>query len=209
LGLGQLLYEYKFLKKQIEVISDSSGLSIGHRMITVSTSGVVPIIERLNKELPNVCLAISLHATTDELRNELVPINKIYPLSVLINTIKTLPNLKSNRRLIFEYVMLQGVNDSFADADRLIELLKDLPAIVNLIPFNNWPNSGFQSSTDEHIYAFSHYLNVRGLRAPIRWSKGADILGACGQLRSTSKLKQSFIKSLAERQATKDNVINI
>ena len=194
MGQGEPLYNYRNVKKAIEVMGDDFGLKIGQRTITVSTSGIVPVITRLNQDFPRIHIAISLHATTDELRNELVPINKTYNIATLMDTLRNLPNIRPSRKIMFEYVMLRGVNDSFADAERLVQLLDGLPAIVNLIPFNSWPGSGFESSTPEHIEQFSNYISSRGIRAPVRWSKGFEILGACGQLRSSSKLKEAYIK---------------
>lgn len=205
MGQGEPLYNYRNVKRAIETLSDDFGLNIGQRAITVSTCGVVPVIPRLNKDFPRVHIAISLHATTDELRNELVPINKTYNIATLMDTLRQLPHIRHSRKLMFEYVMLRGVNDSFADADRLVKLLDGLPAIVNLIPFNSWPGSAFVSSSPEHITQFSDYIASRGIRAPIRWSKGAEIYGACGQLKSSSKLKQAYIKLItAERQTAND-----
>lgn len=207
MGQGEPLYNYKEVKQAIEVLADENGLAFPMRKIVLSTSGVVPGIKKISTELPQLPLAISLHATTDELRNELVPINKMFNLDTLFTCLRSLENIKTSRPLTFEYVMLKDVNDSVQDAKRLLELIKDLPCSVNLIAFNPWEGSGFECSPKNRIIEFSEFLYGKGMRAPIRWSKGKDISGACGQLRSTSKLKQEFIKRLAEQKGNSSSKV--
>jgi 23S rRNA (adenine2503-C2)-methyltransferase len=185
MGMGEPLYNLDEVAKAIDLISDGEGISIGRRRITVSTSGVVPKIEELGRRT-NTMLAISLHATNDALRDELVPLNKKYPLEQLMAAIKAYPGLNNSKRVTFEYVMLKGVNDSPAEARALVKMLKDIPAKVNLIPFNPWPGTDYVCSDWKAIHAFSDIVNAAGFSAPIRTPRGRDILAACGQLRSES-----------------------
>jgi len=164
---------------------DGEGIAISKRRITLSTSGVVPMIERCGQEL-GVNLAISLHAVTDELRNLIMPINRKYPLKELMKACHNYPGMSNARRITFEYVMLKGVNDTDADARALIKLLKNLPAKVNLIPFNEWPGAPFECSPWERIEKFAAIINDAGYSSPIRTPRGRDILAACGQLKSAS-----------------------
>src|SRR6202011_5452784 len=167
------------------------GLSLSRRKITLSTSGVVPMIARCGTEL-GVNLAISLHAVTDVLRDELVPLNKKYPIAELLEACRTYPGSSNARRITFEYVMLRGVNDSPAEARELVRLLAGIPAKVNLIPFNPWPGAPYESSTEAAIAAFSDIVFAAGYSAPVRTPRGRDILAACGQLKSASvKLRRS------------------
>ena len=152
----------------------------------MSTSGVVPMIERCGAEL-GVGLAVSLHAVCNELRDVLVPINKKYPIKELLAACRRYPGSSNARRITFEYVMLRGLNDSAADAKELARLLKDIPAKINLIPFNTWPGVEYECSSPHKIHQFSEILNERGLSAPIRMPRGRDIMAACGQLKSTSE----------------------
>jgi 23S rRNA (adenine2503-C2)-methyltransferase len=185
MGMGEPLYNLDEVAKAIDLISDGEGISIGRRRITVSTSGVVPKIEELGTRTGTM-LAISLHATNDALRDELVPLNKKYPLAELMAAIKAYPGLNNSKRVTFEYVMLKGVNDSTAEARALIKMLQGIPAKVNLIPFNPWPGTDYVCSDWKAIHAFADIVNSAGFSAPIRTPRGRDILAACGQLRSES-----------------------
>ncbi len=185
MGMGEPLYNLDEVAKAIDLISDGEGISIGRRRITVSTSGVVPKIEELGRRT-NTMLAISLHATNDELRDELVPLNKKYNLEHLMAAIKAYPGLNNSKRVTFEYVMLKGVNDSPAEARALVKMLYGIPAKVNLIPFNPWPGTDYVCSEWKVIHAFADIVNAAGFSAPIRTPRGRDILAACGQLRSES-----------------------
>jgi 23S rRNA (adenine2503-C2)-methyltransferase len=165
---------------------DHEGLSISKRRITLSTAGVVPMMARCGEEL-DVNLAVSLHAVTDELRDVLVPINRKYPLAELLAACRDYPGTHNARRITFEYVMLKGINDSPADARALVRLLKDIPAKINLIPFNPWPGVAYECSTRGAINRFAEIVNDAGLSAPIRNPRGRDILAACGQLKTKSE----------------------
>jgi 23S rRNA (adenine2503-C2)-methyltransferase len=191
MGMGEPLYNYDNVAKAVKIIMDGEGLSVSKRKITLSTAGVVPMIERCGAEL-GVNLAISLHAVTDELRDVLVPLNKKYPIAELIAACRNYPGLSNARRITFEYVMLKGVNDSPAEARALVKLLEGIPAKVNLIPFNPWPGAPFECSSDEAITAFGDIVNAAGYASPVRTPRGRDILAACGQLKSDSvKLRKS------------------
>ncbi|MDF2372590.1 MAG: 23S rRNA (adenine(2503)-C(2))-methyltransferase RlmN [Rhizobiaceae bacterium] len=186
MGMGEPLYNFENVKTALLIASDNEGLSLSKRRITLSTSGVVPEIYRTGEEI-GVMLAISLHAVRDDLRNELVPINKKYPIAELIQACRDYPGLSNARRITFEYVMLKGVNDSLEDARDLVQLLKGVPAKINLIPFNPWPGSQYECSDWEHIKVFADFVNHAGYASPIRTPRGADILAACGQLKSESE----------------------
>lgn len=186
MGMGEPLYNFENVKKALLIASDGDGLSLSKRRITLSTSGVVPEIYRTGKEI-GVMLAISLHAVRDELRNELVPINKKYPLTELMEACRNYPGLSNAKRITFEYVMLKGVNDSLDDARELVRLLKGIPAKINLIPFNPWPGSKYECSDWEQIEKFADFINRAGYASPIRTPRGRDILAACGQLKSQSE----------------------
>ncbi|WP_011582176.1 MULTISPECIES: 23S rRNA (adenine(2503)-C(2))-methyltransferase RlmN [Chelativorans] len=186
MGMGEPLYNFENVKQALLVASDGDGLSLSKRRITLSTSGVVPEIYRTGEEI-GIMLAISLHAVRDELRNELVPINKKYPLKDLLDACRAYPGLSNARRITFEYVMLKGVNDSLDDARELVRLLKGIPAKINLIPFNPWPGSAYECSDWEQIEKFAELVNRAGYASPIRTPRGRDILAACGQLKSASE----------------------
>ncbi|MBB5763229.1 23S rRNA (adenine(2503)-C(2))-methyltransferase RlmN [Methylorubrum rhodesianum] len=189
MGMGEPLYNLDAVIDAIAVMSDQEGLGLSRRRITVSTSGVVPQIERLGLEA-NAMLAISLHAVRDELRDELVPLNRKYPIAQLLDACRNYPGLSNARRITFEYVMLKGVNDSDADARALVRLLKGIPAKINLIPFNPWPGSKYECSDWERIERFSEIVFNAGYASPVRTPRGRDILAACGQLKSeTEKLR--------------------
>ncbi|HZX85830.1 MAG TPA: 23S rRNA (adenine(2503)-C(2))-methyltransferase RlmN [Reyranella sp.] len=188
MGMGEPLYAYESVAQSIEILADGEGLGIGKRRITVSTSGVVPEIERLGRDVGPM-LAISLHAVRDELRDELVPINKKYPLKMLLDACRNYPAASNAKRITFEYVMLKGVNDSPADAKALVKLLAGIPAKINLIPFNPWPGTKYECSDWETIERFSDIVFRAGYSSPVRTPRGRDILAACGQLKSeTEKL---------------------
>lgn len=189
MGMGEPLFNYANVAKALKIVMDPSGIGMSKRRITLSTSGVVPLIEQCGEEL-GVNLAISLHATNDELRNELVPINKKYPLKELLNACRTYPASNNARRITFEYVMLKGINDSDADARELVRLLKGIPAKVNLIPFNPWPGTDYECSSNSRIAAFAKIVNDAGYSSPVRTPRGRDILAACGQLKSDSERKK-------------------
>jgi 23S rRNA (adenine2503-C2)-methyltransferase len=185
MGMGEPLYNFDNVKAAMEVAADGDGLALSKRRITLSTSGVVPEIPRWGEEADTM-LAISLHATNDALRDELVPINRKYPIAELMEACRNYPGLSNARRITFEYVMLKGVNDSLAEARALVRLLSGIPAKINLIPFNPWPNTRYECSDWETIERFADVVNRAGYASPVRTPRGRDILAACGQLRSES-----------------------
>jgi len=185
MGMGEPLFNYENVAKAIRIVMDEEGLSISRRRITLSTAGVAPMIERCGTEL-GVGLAISLHAVTDELRDELMPINRKYPLAQLLDACRRYPGASNARRITFEYVMLKGINDSPADAKALVHLIAGIPAKINLIPFNAWPGAPYKCSTPDTISKFAAIVNAAGYSSPVRTPRGRDILAACGQLRSDS-----------------------
>jgi 23S rRNA (adenine2503-C2)-methyltransferase len=197
MGMGEPLYNFEAVRDGLEVVADGEGLSISKRRITLSTSGVVPNIVRAGDEI-GVMLAVSLHAVTDKLRNELVPLNRKYPLRELLDACRNYPGLSNARRITFEYVMLKGINDSLADARALVRLIKGIPAKINLIPFNPWPGSKYECSDWEQIEKFSEIVFNAGYASPVRTPRGRDILAACGQLKSASE-KLSARERLALR----------
>lgn len=188
MGMGEPLYAYDSVAEAIEILADGEGLGLGKRRITVSTSGIVPEIERLGRDVGPM-LAISLHAVRDELRDVLVPINRKYPIAELIEACRTYPAASNAKRITFEYVMLKDINDSPADARALVKLLEGVPAKINLIPFNPWPGTRYECSDWETIERFSDIVFRAGYASPVRTPRGRDILAACGQLKSeTEKL---------------------
>ncbi len=195
MGMGEPLYNFDAVRDALLIVADNEGIGISRRRITLSTSGVVPNIIRTGDEI-GVMLAISLHAVRDELRNELVPLNRKYPIAELLQACRDYPGASNARRITFEYVMLKGVNDSLDDAKLLVKLLKGIPAKINLIPFNPWPGTIYECSDWDQIEKFSEYIFDAGYSSPVRTPRGRDILAACGQLKSeTEKL------SVRERQA--------
>jgi 23S rRNA (adenine2503-C2)-methyltransferase len=186
MGMGEPLYNYENTAKALRIIMDGEGIGLSRRRITLSTSGVVPMMDRCGEEL-GVNLAVSLHAVTDELRDEIVPLNRKYPIKELLDACRRYPGASNARRITFEYVMLRGVNDSEAEARELVRLLKGVPAKINLIPFNPWPGSPYQTSTHEQTAKFAAILNDAGYSSPIRRPRGRDILAACGQLKTESE----------------------
>ena len=198
MGMGEPLYNLDHVTTAIEIISDPEGTAISRRRITVSTSGVVPEMAPLGTDT-QAMLAISLHATNDELRNELVPINKKYNIAALLEACRTYPGVSNSRRVTFEYVMLEGINDSDAEARKLVQLLKGIPAKINLIPFNPWPGSPYQCSDGDRIEAFADIVNAAGYASPIRTPRGRDIAAACGQLKSDSVKQRASERFRAAR----------
>ena len=186
MGMGEPLLNYDNVAKALTIVMDNEGISISRRRITLSTAGYVPNMARCGAEL-GVNLAVSLHAVTDELRDEIVPINRKFPIAELLAACRAYPGANNARRITFEYVMLKGVNDSPADAKALVQLIKGIPAKVNLIPFNAWPGAPFECSDDAAIARFSGIVNDAGYSAPVRVPRGRDILAACGQLKSASE----------------------
>ncbi|MGY4366594.1 23S rRNA (adenine2503-C2)-methyltransferase [Bradyrhizobium sp. LB1.3] len=194
MGMGEPLYNFEAVRDALLIVGDNEGIGISRRRITLSTSGVVPNIVRAGDEI-GVMLAISLHAVRDELRNELVPLNRKYPIAELLQACRDYPGASNARRITFEYVMLKGVNDSLDDAKLLVKLLKGVHAKINLIPFNPWPGTAYECSDWDQIEKFSEYIFNAGYSSPVRTPRGRDILAACGQLKSeTEKL------SVRERQ---------
>jgi 23S rRNA (adenine2503-C2)-methyltransferase len=186
MGMGEPLYNFEAVRDALLVVADNEGLGISKRRITLSTSGVVPNIKRAGEEI-GVMLAVSLHAVRDDLRNELVPLNRKYPIVTLLDACRNYPGVTNAKRITFEYVMLKGVNDGLADAKALVQLLRGIPAKINLIPFNPWPGTSFECSDWEQIEKFSEYIFNAGYSSPVRTPRGRDILAACGQLKSASE----------------------
>ena len=189
MGMGEPLYNFEAVRDALLIVADNEGIGISRRRITLSTSGVVPNIKRTGEEI-GVMLAISLHAVRDELRNELVPLNRKYPIAELLQACRDYPGASNARRITFEYVMLKGVNDSLAEARELVKLIKGIPAKINLIPFNPWPGAPYECSDWSQIESFAEIVNRAGYASPVRTPRGRDIMAACGQLKSESvKLK--------------------
>jgi 23S rRNA (adenine2503-C2)-methyltransferase len=185
MGMGEPLYNYDNVAAAMKIVMDPEGLAVSRRKITLSTAGVVPMLARVGAEL-GVNLAVSLHAVNDELRDQLVPLNRKYPIRELLDACRTYPGSSNARRITFEYVMLKGVNDSPAEAKELVRLIRGIPAKVNLIPFNPWPGAPHECSSAAAIAAFSDIVFAAGYSAPVRTPRGRDILAACGQLKSDS-----------------------
>src|SRR3954453_1040252 len=186
MGMGEPLYNFEAVRDALLIVSDGDGIGISKRRITLSTSGVVPHIARAGEEIGTM-LAISLHAVRDELRNELVPLNRKYRIAELLDACRNYPGVSNARRITFEYVMLKGVNDSLDDAKALVKLLKGIPAKINLIPFNPWPGTRYECSDWEQIEQFSEVVFNAGYASPVRMPRGRDILAACGQLKSATE----------------------
>jgi 23S rRNA (adenine2503-C2)-methyltransferase len=197
MGMGEPLYNFEAVRDALLIAADGEGIAISKRRITLSTSGVVPNIARAGAEI-GCMLAVSLHAVRDELRNELVPLNRKYPIEQLLEACRNYPGLSNARRITFEYVMLKDVNDSLADAKALVKLLAGIPAKINLIPFNPWPGTRYECSDWERIEKFSEIIFNAGYASPVRTPRGRDILAACGQLKSASE-KLSARERLALR----------
>ena len=199
MGMGEPLYNFENVRDAMRIAMDPEGICISRRRITLSTSGVVPEIAKTAEEI-GCLLAVSFHATTDEVRDKLVPINKKWNIETLIETLREYPKLSNSERITFEYVMLKDVNDSDADAKRLIKLIQGIPAKINLIPFNEWPGAPYQRSDWQRIRAFSDIVFAAGYASPIRTPRGEDIMAACGQLKSASKKAKK--SSLQAKSAT-------
>jgi len=197
MGMGEPLYNFDNVRDAMKIVMDGEGIALGRRRITLSTSGVVPEIARAATEI-GCQLAVSFHATTDEVRDLLVPINKRWNIATLLAELRDYPKLSNSERITFEYVMLKGVNDSDADAKRLVKLIRGIPAKINLIPFNEWPGSPYERSDWERIEAFADIIYKAGYASPIRTPRGEDIMAACGQLKSATERAR---KSRAEIQA--------
>lgn len=200
MGMGEPLYNSDNVAAALNVMSDGDGLSLSKRRITLSTSGVVPEIADMGAKT-GVMLAISLHAVTDALRDELVPLNKKYPIEDLLAACRNWPGLSNAKRITFEYVMLKGVNDSDADARALVRLLAGIPAKINLIPFNPWPGAPYECSDAARMQAFADIVNRAGYASPVRRPRGRDIMAACGQLKSASVKQTAAEKKMAELAA--------
>ncbi|HZA01321.1 MAG TPA: 23S rRNA (adenine(2503)-C(2))-methyltransferase RlmN [Hyphomicrobiaceae bacterium] len=185
MGMGEPLYNFDNVKAAMGIAADGEGLSVSKRRITLSTSGIAPEIPRWGAA-SGTMLAVSLHATRDELRDRLVPINRRYPIAELLQACRSYPGLSNAKRITFEYVMLKGINDSIADAKALVKLLSGIPAKINLIPFNPWPGSRYECSDWEQIERFAEVVNRAGYASPVRTPRGRDIFAACGQLKSAS-----------------------
>ena len=200
MGMGEPLYNFEGVRDGILTMSDDAGLSISKRKITLSTSGIVPKIKMAGDEIGSM-LAISLHATNNDLRNEIVPINKKYSIEELLEACRNYPGLSNSKRITFEYVMLKGVNDSEAEARDLVKLISGIPAKINLIPFNSWPGSSYECSDWDQIERFGDIVNRGGYASPIRMPRGEDISAACGQLKSDTKqvrASEKYKKELAK-----------
>ena len=191
MGMGEPLYNFDEVKKGLKIIMDETGIAISRKKITLSTSGVVPKIARVGEEI-GCLLAVSFHATTDEVRNKLVPLNKKWNIDSLLTALKNYPGLSNSERITFEYVMIDNVNDSEEDARSLVRLISGIPSKINLIPFNPWPGSHYKTSSIEKINSFATIIKSAGYSSPVRTPRGQDIMAACGQLKSTSiKIKKS------------------
>ncbi|GBQ83304.1 iron-sulfur cluster redox enzyme [Gluconacetobacter johannae DSM 13595] len=186
MGMGEPLYNYENIAKAMKIIMDGEGIGLSRRRITLSTSGVIPMMDQCGSEL-GINLAISLHAVRNDLRDEIVPLNRKYPIEELIAACRRYPAASNARRITFEYIMLRGVNDSEAEARELVRLIAGIPAKVNLIPFNPWPGSAYKPSTREQLAKFAQIVMDAGFASPIRMPRGRDILAACGQLRTESQ----------------------
>jgi 23S rRNA (adenine2503-C2)-methyltransferase len=196
MGMGEPLYNFDNVRDAMKIAMDPEGICLSRRRITLSTSGVVPEIAKTAEEI-GCLLAVSFHATTDEVRDKLVPINKKWNIETLLSELRAYPKLSNSERITFEYVMLKGVNDSDADARRLLKLIKGIPAKINLIPFNEWPGAPYQRSDRARIKAFSDIIFNAGYASPIRRPRGEDIMAACGQLKSATERARKSRKEIA------------
>ncbi len=202
MGMGEPLYNFEAVRDAMKIAMDGEGISLSRRRITLSTSGVVPEIARTAEEI-GCLLAVSFHATTDEIRDKLVPINKKWNIETLLDALREYPRLTNSERITFEYVMLNGVNDSDEDAHRLIKLIQGIPAKINLIPFNEWPGAPYKRSSNNRIRAFADIIYKAGYASPIRTPRGEDIMAACGQLKSATERAR---KSHSRRPAATPNI---
>ena len=195
MGMGEPLYNFENVRDAMKIAMDPEGIQLSRRRITLSTSGVVPEIARTAQEI-GCQLAISFHATTDEVRDKLVPINKRWNIAELVEALRAYPKVSNSERITFEYVMLDGVNDSDADARRLIKLIDGIPAKINLIPFNEWPGAPYKRSSNNRIRAFSEIVYKAGYASPVRKPRGEDIMAACGQLKSATERARKSRKQI-------------
>lgn len=201
MGMGEPLYNFDNVRDAVLIAMDNEGISFSKRRITLSTSGVAPMLARVGEEI-GCRLAISLHATTDNVRDKLVPINRKWNIEALMKAIREYPELSNSDRVTFEYVMIKGVNDSLDDAHRLVRMIRGIPSKVNLIPFNEWPGAPYERSDPEQIRKFAHVVFRAGYASPVRTPRGEDIMAACGQLKSDSvKLRRSLRTAREDRQA--------
>jgi 23S rRNA (adenine2503-C2)-methyltransferase len=197
MGMGEPLYNFDHVKAALAIVMDGDALALSKRRVTLSTAGVVPMIARAGSEIGS-SLAISLHAVRDDIRDEIVPINKKYPIAELIEACRTYPGASNARRITFEYVMLKGVNDSLADARALVKLVAGIPAKINLIPFNPWPGAPYECSDWSQIEKFAEIVNRAGYASPVRTPRGRDIMAACGQLKSESVKERASARMARE-----------
>ncbi len=195
MGMGEPLYNFENVRDAMKIAMDGEGIALSRRRITLSTSGVVPEMARTAEEI-GCQLAISFHATTDEVRDILVPINKRWPLEELLEALKSYPKVSNSERITFEYVMLDGINDSDEDAHRLVKLIEGIPAKINLIPFNEWPGAPYKRSSNNRIRAFANIIYQAGYATPIRTPRGEDIMAACGQLKSATERQRKSRKQI-------------
>jgi 23S rRNA (adenine2503-C2)-methyltransferase len=195
MGMGEPLYNFENVRDAMNIVMDPEGIQLSRRRITLSTSGVVPEIARTADEI-GCLLAVSFHATTDEVRDGLVPINKRWNIEALLDALRAYPRLSNSERITFEYVMLDGVNDSIEDAHRLVKLIEGIPAKVNLIPFNEWPGAPYKRSSNNRIHKFAEIVLNAGYASPIRKPRGEDILAACGQLKSATERARKSKKQI-------------
>lgn len=195
MGMGEPLYNFENVRDAMKIAMDPEGIQLSRRRITLSTSGVVPEIARTASEI-GCQLAVSFHATTDEVRDGLVPINKRWNIAALLDALREYPKVSNSERITFEYVMLDGVNDSDADAHRLVELIRGIPAKINLIPFNEWPGAPYKRSSNNRIRAFSEIVYKAGYASPVRKPRGEDIMAACGQLKSATERARKSRKQI-------------
>ena len=195
MGMGEPLYNFENVRDAMKIAMDGEGIALSRRRITLSTSGVVPEMARTAEEI-GCQLAISFHATTDEVRDILVPINKRWPLEELLEALKSYPKVSNSERITFEYVMLDGINDSDEDAHRLVKLIEGIPAKINLIPFNEWPDAPYKRSSNNRIRAFANIIYQAGYATPIRTPRGEDIMAACGQLKSATERQRKSRKQI-------------
>ncbi len=200
MGMGEPLYNFDNVKQALAIVMDGEALALSKRRVTLSTAGVVPMIARAGNEIGS-SLAISLHAVRDDLRDQIVPINKKYPIAELIEACRTYPGASNARRITFEYVMLKGVNDSLSDARALVKLVAGIPAKINLIPFNPWPGAPYECSDWAQIEKFAEIVNRAGYASPVRTPRGRDIMAACGQLKSESVKERASARLAAEKLA--------
>ena len=200
MGMGEPLYNFDNVKAALAIAMDGDAIALSKRRVTLSTAGVVPMIPRAGTEIGSG-LAISLHAVTDEIRDQIVPINKKYPIAELIEACRTYPGASNARRITFEYVMLKGVNDSTADARALVKLVSGIPAKINLIPFNAWPDAPYECSDWNQIEKFADIVNNAGYASPVRTPRGRDIMAACGQLKSESVKERASARMAVEMAA--------